>query len=280
MENNLKNDETIIEVAKTKGKLEAVKICKLLYGVNLKDAKDHVEEITKDFAPNLFPKNNKLKKRILFIGLPILILWIIGITVAPKSKLEKQNKESSLKPVNMDSLISVVKNDKLFEIKEVYYNKKDSSFSIAFTNKDNVIKENSFSPVYFDQTYHLDSIEQVEGVYLYAYKAGKSFSKGDYKNPLKYSSRKLGRLTDAFDKKYYSEYRATYTPLYDYLKENLNDPSSLEIVKCWNLGLNEDSTFEVKTTFRAKNGFGALTLQTVNCNIDRTGNVLNVVYNK
>ena len=75
-------------------------------------------------------------------------------------------------------------------------------------------------------------------------------------------------------------YLNTYKPLYDYLKTSLNDPSSLQVENSWNLGMNKDSSFEIKTTFRAKNGFGAFTLHTVNCNIDRNGNVANVVLDK
>lgn len=278
MDTNLKNDETIIEVAKTKGKLQAVKICKLLYGINFKDAKDHVDKITEGMD---LPKPKISKKGVFIIIALIIIIGFIGKTCDNETASKKDISQTpKLAKTNIDSIINLVKNDKLFEIKDVYYNKSDSSLNIAFTNKGNIIKEKDYSTLYFDKTYHIDSLSCFDGVYLYAYKSGKSLSKGDYKKPLMYNSRRLGRLTEAFDKEYYSAYRATYKPLYDYLKENLNDPSSLEIVKSWNLGMNEDSTFEVKTTFRAKNGFGGLTLQTVNCNIDRKGNVSNVKYNK
>ncbi|HMH33990.1 MAG TPA: hypothetical protein VK543_13215 [Puia sp.] len=90
-----------------------------------------------------------------------------------------------------------------------------------------------------------------------------------------YHSKRLGRLLKDFDDKYYSSFLKTYKPLYDYLKANLNDPSSLEVVQSWNLGMDSDSTFAVKTTFRAKNAFGALILQTINCNIAADGTVSN-----
>ena len=110
METNLKNDETIIEIAKTKGKLEAVKICKLLYGVNLKDAKDHVDEITKGLD---IPKPKISRK-----GCVITIIFIafIGLMVnlcnEDNNKSNTTNKNSSLaldtldhsKKINEDSV--------------------------------------------------------------------------------------------------------------------------------------------------------------------------------
>lgn len=219
-------------------------------------------------------RKKKNKKIIKYFILPIIFMWII-ILLIPSDK-ESTSNSYSTKKINMDSLVSLVKHDSLYEIKDAYYNKIDSSFSIAFTNKENTITDKSYSTYYFNQNYHLDSLDEVEGVYLFAYKAGKSFSKGDYKNPLTFDSKRLGRITNDFDSKFYSDYLKTYKPVYDYLKQTLNDPSSLEIEKSWNLGMNDDSTFEVKTSFRAKNSFGALMLHTINCNIDMSGNLSNI----
>jgi hypothetical protein len=76
-----------------------------------------------------------------------------------------------------------------------------------------------------------------------------------------------------FDKKQFNEISGVYKPVRNYLKENLNDPSSLEIDKTWNLGMNKDSTFSIKTTFRAKNEYNALVLQAMYCNVDYDGNL-------
>lgn len=78
---------------------------------------------------------------------------------------------------------------------------------------------------------------------------------------------------EKFDKKQFNELRGVYKPVRDYLKKNLNDPSSLEIDKTWNLGMNRDSSFAVKTTFRAKNEYNAIVLQAMYCNIDFDGNL-------
>lgn len=218
-------------------------------------------------------------KIVLGILAGILVIGFIGSLFMPSEKeyAEAYRKEHA---TNMDSVVRVVKKDSLYEIKDAYYNPKDSSFNISFTNKDEVITDKDYSTVYFNDTYHLDSLNEVEGIYLYAYRPGKSLFKGDYSKPLTYDSKRLARITQAFDEKYFSEYRNSYTPVYDYLHTNLDDHSSLEIIKFWNLGMNADSTFEIKETFRAKNAFGALILQTINCNVDKSGNVTNVEFNK
>jgi hypothetical protein len=81
---------------------------------------------------------------------------------------------------------------------------------------------------------------------------------------------------EQFDKKNFSELFGYYKPVEKYLKANLNDPSSLEIDKTFNLGMNKDSTFATKTTFRARNAFNALVLQSMYCNIDIDGNLSEV----
>lgn len=81
---------------------------------------------------------------------------------------------------------------------------------------------------------------------------------------------------EKFDEKNFSEIRGGYKPVREFLKKNINDPSSLEIVNTWNNGMNKDSTFAIKTTFRAKNAFNALIMQSMYCNIDMDGNLSEV----
>lgn len=81
---------------------------------------------------------------------------------------------------------------------------------------------------------------------------------------------------ELFDEKNFSEFSGYYKPVRNYLKKNLNDPSSLEIDKTWNLGMNKDSTFAIKTTFRANNEYNALILQAIYCDIDFEGNLSNI----
>lgn len=215
----------------------------------------------------------KPSKKWIIIGLVVLVLWVIGVCTDDKAETKVAAAE---KPFNMDSLISEIKKDKSFEIKEVYYNKKDSGLSIAITNKDNVIKNHDYSARYFNTMFFLDSIPKIEGVYLYAYKKGNSLEKNDYKERLDGYGQRMARYRNKFDKKFLSSWDGSCRPVEKYLKQVLNDPSSLEISKTWNLGMNEDSTFAIKTVFRAKNQFNAMVLQTVYCNVDIEGNVSDI----
>lgn len=81
---------------------------------------------------------------------------------------------------------------------------------------------------------------------------------------------------EQFDKKQFNEISGVYKPVRNYLKKNLNDPSSLEIDKTWNLGMNKDSSFAIKTTYRAKNEYNALVMYAIYCNVDMDGNVTDV----
>jgi hypothetical protein len=226
----------------------------------------------KNLTPEQLEKRAKTNKKILKFGcLPVLILCVFLIIILNIT----DNKKVSSSNVNMDSIVSLVKEAKDFEIKEVYYNKKDSSFNIAITNKDNVIKEHDYSITYFDNLFHLDKIEEIEGVYLFEFKKGKSFKNGDYKEPLIFESSNYAKIETKFDNEYYSAYLKGYKPLSDYLKKTLNDPSSLEFESSKKVAYN-NKVFTIESTFRAKNSFGALVLNNVTCDIDTKGNISNV----
>lgn len=234
--------------------------------------------MTKILTPEELEKRRKITKKILIFGcLPIPILFLFIFLVVMFYKPETQNLQTSktnniqTSKTNIDSLVNLVKNCKDFEIKEIEYNKKDSAFRIAITNKDNVIKDRDYSTAYFNNQYHLDKIPEIEGIYLYKYKKGKSFKS----EPLTFESARLAKITDKFDKEYFSSYIKTYKPLYEYLQQTLNDPKSLEFIKTENTGY-KDGVFSIEGSFRAKNGFGALMINNVTCNIDIKGNISNV----
>ena len=233
--------------------------------------------MNKNLTPEQLEMRKKTNSKILKFGcLPILIFFIIVMILI---NTNDDKKDTSVKSnINMDSLVSVVEKSKDFEIKEVYYNKKDSSFNIAITNKDNVINEHDYSTEYFDKNFGLDSINEIEGIYLYEFKKGKKFKNGDYKNPLTFESVRYAKIVDKFDKEYYSSYLKSYKPLNDYLQKTLNDPNSLEFVSTEKTGYT-NGVFSVMGTFRAKNGLGVLILNKVTCNIDIKGNISNVQIN-
>lgn len=228
----------------------------------------------KNLTSEQLEKRKKTNAKVLKFGcLPISVFSIIVMIL---SNFNEKNVDISKKiNVNMDSLVTSVKNCKDFEIKEVYFDKKDSSFNIAITNKDNMIKNHEYSIEYFNKVYNLDSISNIEGVYLFEFIKGKSFENKGYKNPLVFESTKQAKIISKFDKEYFSTYSNTYKPLHDYLQGTLNDPSSLEFISTEKTGFT-DGVFSIQGSFRAKNALGALVINNVTCYIDINGNIANV----
>lgn len=174
---------------------------------------------------------------------------------------------------NIDSLIAEIKADDFIEVKEVYYNPSTEALSIAVTDRDKVISNNTLRVEYFTANYKIDDYTQVEGTYIYEYKKGKSLANGDYKTPYTYNSRKLGEQIDAWSKKYYSE-SGGYLPIHKRLETSLHDPASLEIVKVYEPDYNVDGYYTCVQDIRANNAFGAKRLQRVTAHIDGAGNIL------
>jgi hypothetical protein len=56
-----------------------------------------------------------------------------------------------------------------------------------------------------------------------------------------------------------------------YIKKGLNDPGSYESVKWGEVGKNDNGTYYVLHTFRAKNGFGGTITQLIEFTIDSDG---------
>jgi hypothetical protein len=159
--------------------------------------------------------------------------------------------------------------DTLYQVKDVYYNKKDSSFNIAFKYK----KGDFYTTDYFNDAYHIDSFPCFDGIYLYAYKKGSLLKNGDYKNQLACESKRAGRIKAIFKEKYC--YGNNCTPLIEYLKRSMNDPDSYESDKLW-IEWYQDSSFTVTNSFRGKNAFNATILDKCSAIIDINGNVSDV----
>lgn len=228
----------------------------------------------KNLTPEQLEQRKKTNTKILKFGcLPVLVLCTFLIVIL--NITDDKKVIPIMSNTNMDSIVSLVKKCKDFEVKEVYYNKKDSSFNIAITNKGDVVKSHDYSIEYFDNEFHLDSIKDIEGVYLFEYVKGKSFKNKDYKEPLVFESARQTKIIENFDKKFYDKYSKTYTPLDDYLQKTLNDPSSLEYITMDKTGYT-DGVFSIEGSFRAKNGFGVLVINNVTCHIDTEGNISNV----
>lgn len=218
---------------------------------------------------------NRPRYPIVLILLILFVAFILWISRSEKLETKPDQAKRIIEIKALQELAFKIKSNKDFDIKDAYYNPLDSSLKIAFTNKDNMIKDGTYSTAYFNNEYHVDSLTGIEGIYLYAYKRGKHLKRGDYKKTLTYSSRHLAEYTKRFDDKYY-HLSSGYEPVFDYLTSTLNDPSSLQIVRAGNTGMNEDSTFSTKSVFRAKNAFGALILHVITCNISYNGTLSNI----
>jgi len=219
----------------------------------------------------------KVIKYVLYAAAAFLILMIVVVIVEiPKANkemaAEEKVKQDSLAWVyNIDTLIARVKRDTTYQVKDVYYNTKDSTLNVAYVYKEGDITYSSA----FDDNYHINDYPQVDGVTQYAWVEGKSLSKGDYdyKNHLTANSKRWGRRMAAFKDKFFTPY-GIWMPVKDYLKKNLDDPGSLQIEGSFDPDLNRDGTYRIKTLFRAKNAFGALTKHAIYTDIDTAGNVV------
>lgn len=225
-------------------------------------------------------QNKPVKKwRWWHITMLLFIAWMfIGMIyamVSPSSEKKEISKKESLVTKSDDKqtieeLCNKIKKDTLYRIKDVYYNKEDSSLNIAFTNKDNAIKDKSYSTDYFNNTYHIDTMSNIDGVTLYAYKRGNSLKQGDYKTHLTLDSKRASIYKAAFKEKYCSAYYCW--PLKAYIKTLMNDPDSFEEDRLW-VEWNNGKTFIVTMTYRGRNGFGGLVLNKASAIVDMSGNV-------
>jgi len=219
-----------------------------------------------------FELNLKIMKILSTLVFSIIVLFFLscGDSNTPSNTSRNLLIKQAIKPFNIDSLCSAIKKDSLYDVRDVYYNKADSSLNIAFTNKDNAVKDGTYSTKYFEDTYRIDTIAMVDGISLFEYKKNKSLAGGNYKKPLEVSSKKAYALTEAFKNKYiiggYCE------PLKSYLQEHMNDPDSFEEDKVWVEWLGADN-FLVTMTYRGKNAFGGLVLNKCSAHINIQGDL-------
>lgn len=192
--------------------------------------------------------------------------------VNPISHQDSLNKEKR----QIDSLIVRIKNDSLFEIKDVYFDQPKSTLKIAFTGKYGVLKDKNYTTQYFEQTYKTTDFYFIDGISLYAYKKKKHLSnETDYPNPLLSSS----KSRDAYQAKSLSEFKEKFcteidcTALEDYIKKQMNDPNSYEPVSV-NVKLNKDGDIVVYQEFRGKNSFDATVTQRAVAVMTPEGNVI------
>lgn len=203
------------------------------------------------------------------VTLVIVVLLIIGV-LKGKDKIDENTPAPAAAIINMDSIAAVLKKDNVYEVKEVFYNPKDSSLNISVSYK----KGDVVAVYYFDKNYSLTSLPNVEGVYLHPYKKGVSLETADNKKSLSWLSKRAGARMEQFKKSGY-KYQ-----IENFLEKRVNDPTGLDVMETVVTGENQDGTFAVRAQFRAKNAFGALMMHTVNCDMDMEGNSTHIFYDK
>lgn len=222
------------------------------------------------------PTNSPRKWRWWHTIMVIAVIVIIGsLTQKDYKKPVDANysKTAAKAPTNeeiIESICSQIKKDTLYGIKDVYYNKADSSLSIAISNKDNALNDKSYSTTYFDETYQINTVDCIDGVTLYAFKKHKSLKNGDYTDALAADSKRATVLLSAFKEKYCTSYYCE--PLRQYVTSLMNDPDSFQQDRLW-VAWNEGKTFLVTMSYRGKNGFGGLVWNKASAIVDMDGNV-------
>ena len=80
---------------------------------------------------------------------------------------------------------------------------------------------------------------------------------------------------NVFERNFVSSFDGSVKPVVQYVKSNMNDPDSFKHVKTnwWYINGTTDR-YRVKMTFRGKNAFGAVVVNSVDLEVDLNGNVL------
>jgi hypothetical protein len=192
-------------------------------------------------------------------GLVILIV-ILSVIFGGTDNPGKVTPPSAASLANLakrqDSLIKVLMMDSVFKVTKVDF-QADSTIKIHVKDP-----ENGAPDLYFENEYHLLKTDFIREIAIYK---GNKFLYGQG-----YIS---GQIVENWEKKYLSALDGDCIPLRDYLKNSLNDPESYDHDNT-TVNYLGDSTFQVITKFRAKNGFGAKTLQMITATLDQNGNIL------
>jgi hypothetical protein len=154
-----------------------------------------------------------------------------------------------------DSLIKAILKDTVYKVAKVEIGP-DSTIKIHVRDP-----EKGGTDQYFDNSYHLLKTDFIREIAIYK---GDKFLYGQ--------GYITAQIVNGWEKKFLS-YNGDCRPLKDYLLKSLNDPDSYEHEET-SVNYQGDSTFQVITKFRAKNGFGAMTLQIVSASLDWNGTVI------
>ena len=221
-------------------------------------------------------KNIKIFK---FGCLPIIIiLFIIFHKVepsTPESSTPKVDKKETVleNKMSVDTLISQIKKDPNYKVKEIFYRSNDNSLNIVVGDKDDLDNSSFNLNAYFSENYEVYDFKEINTLNFYDFKKGKLPE--DYIKPTIAATRELDQKRVLFLEEHPSSTLGFYF-VERYLKQNIGDPSSLKMEKSYLLSINKNGTFTTETIYRAKNEYGAKTLYTLYCDVDKDENMSNI----
>ena len=228
-------------------------------------------------SPEEFEKRKKTNLKILKFGcLPTIVIIGLFIYILIKAGVitNDETKAYVKEEMSVNTIISHIKKDTTYIIKEVFYKETDSTLNIVIANDGSVEKNELYANDYFTLKYEVYDLKEIQQIAIYDFKKGASIA--DYKNVITSDTRKLHQKRAEFYKKNGSG-DFGFIPVETYLKYNLDDPSVKFARPSTIEGMNANNTFRTRSVYRAKNKYGGLVLYTIYCDVDMNSNVSNVV---
>lgn len=192
---------------------------------------------------------------VLIFGLPLIISLFIDEDKITKD-IDKAAGEKA--KMQLDSIINLIKTDQTIKTTKVEY-RIDSVLEIHIPPKDDKVYAMAFDNLY--KIMDIGNVSEIE-----VFQKGTLISTVGHKTQLK---------LDEFKSKFVSSYDGSCKPLNDYIKQQMNDPSSFEHDRTFITPLL-NGNYQVKTIFRGKNAFGGVVLNSVFAEITPSGQILSV----
>ncbi|MWB96822.1 hypothetical protein GON26_20865 [Flavobacterium sp. GA093] len=227
-------------------------------------------------TPSELERRKRINLKVIKFGcLPIIIVIALIVFFSPKSSTPTDDEKKTVveNKISVDTLISQIKKDPNYKVKEIFYRSNDNSLNIVVGDKDDLDNSSFNLNAYFSDNYKVYDFKEINTLNFYDFKKGKLPE--DYLKPTLAATRELDRKRALFLEKYpYSSLGFYFVERY--LKQNLGDPSSLIMEESFLLDVDKKGTFATETIYRAKNEYGVKTLYTLYCDVDKDENMSNI----
>lgn len=216
--------------------------------------------LSEEQLANRVKTNKKIFKIMGGIFLAILLLGLIPTFFVDNDKImaDINKKSSEQAQKKLDSVISLIKTDQTIKTTKVEYTK-DSILTIHIPAKDEMVYAMAFDNLY--DILKIGNVNEIE-----VYQKNVLISSFGHNTQAKF---------DEFKNNYTSSFDGSCKPLNNYIKQQMNDPSSFEHDKTFITPLL-NGNYQVKTIFRGKNAFGGIVLNSVYAEISPKGEILSV----